>query len=500
MKFSAASFLTALAMVLGSAAANSCVCLTGGCDQTGCGPGAICPFGGCIQDGLESPNCALGWCSQVDAVNPVCGAGFCDQVGTQNPVCGAGFCCQKDATNPVSCWNCLNGEFCMADSNQAWMGIMEQYVPEQYQNAGNWQDYASNWQDGAWANGDWISNIPEQFQNVGNWQQYLPGGDSNMDIGAQAMLADSNWEQYVNADWNDYIPDNVQDWQSYVNTDWANQDWTEYDGDWSQWTTYDSNAEKFTRFSTLEYSVLSNSDNWESFTEDNFGYDDCLCIVGGCDQAACGPGAQCIGGRCTQSGLMSPSCLGGSCYQVAATEPSCLGGNCVQDLPGPNSCPAGNCYIYNQTSDPGESLLDWYEKVGVNEAGMSAVDRPLQCDCWGGRCDQRGCPAYATCLGGGCNQKGLENPSCIAGNCCQDDAIDPLCFGGGCYCAPFNMFDSNMELTADTEAEPVDSEPAGTAVESAGEEIDSEAASESSGSFIAVGTGAGLLLGAAALL
>merc|ERR1711933_338075 len=111
--------LLALIASFHSVQAIDCVCLGWGCDQRNCGPTAVCPLGGCNQDGLENPICALGHCSQKDAIKPFCGGGWCDQSQSTNPTCGGGYCCQEEAEGAECFINCVNA--CNdPDSNYEW--------------------------------------------------------------------------------------------------------------------------------------------------------------------------------------------------------------------------------------------------------------------------------------------------------------------------------------------------------------------------------------------
>merc|ERR1711933_508068 len=188
-------------------------------------------------------------------------------------------------------------------------------------------------------------------------------------------------------------------------------------------TEWDDNAAKNTRFSDPNYRIFSDPSNWQTFKETNFELDPCLCAVGGCDQTSCRGNAQCIGGRCDQSGIVRPSCPGGNCNQVGAINPKCVGGYCVQDVVTESSCVGGGCVSAEMDS---------------NYAWQEQEDRPIHCDCFSGKCDQRGCLAWATCMGGGCNQQGLEGPTCLGGRCCQDGSTMATCLGGFCGCDDFS--------------------------------------------------------------
>ena len=123
MDFFPTSFLIALTISFGSVTANSCVCLTGGCDQRSCNKGALCPLGRCNQDGLDSPHCALGRCSQNNTTRAFYVVIICSQrahlrISTLDSLClthlsfvsllfylcsgGVGFCEQKNATRSPS--------------------------------------------------------------------------------------------------------------------------------------------------------------------------------------------------------------------------------------------------------------------------------------------------------------------------------------------------------------------------------------------------------------
>jgi len=284
MKISTTYFLSAILLSFGSAEAAECVCFAYGCDQRGCGAGAICPFGGCNQDGLESPICSVGHCSQIETSSPICGGGFCDQTGSTNAVCGGGHCCQDQAEGGVCSFNCIcrNSD---PDSNYDWQGqssgYIQQWVPE------NYQDYSLQYID---------SNIESAPDSNNDWEENV----------------DTNWQDHVDTNWQDHVDTN---WQDHANNKWQNGDYSYYE--------WDSNAEKATRFSSPSYEALSNSDNWAEFKETNFDLDMCLCVVGGCDQTSCGSNAVCPGSLCDQAGLVSPSCDGGGCNQNGASDPTC---------------------------------------------------------------------------------------------------------------------------------------------------------------------------------
>jgi hypothetical protein len=301
--------------------------------------------------------------------------------------------------------------------------------------------------------------------------------DSNM---ADSNMADSNFG-FMDSNWEENVP---EEWRAQV-SDYAGKNWEDWQKEYSDYE-WDGNFEKATRFSSPNYEILSNPDNWESFKEENFGIDTCLCIVGGCDQTSCGRFAECTGGRCNQANLIAPSCTGGGCGQSGASNPTCVSGQCYQDVITDVSCIAGNCVLSSGSDSNWEEWTEFMDQVN---------NRGLKCDCWSGRCDQRDCPAWVTCLSGGCDQRGLESPTCLGGHCCQDGATMPSCLGGNCNCDGFD--DSNVETAS--------AGPPEDAAEVAPEaEVDGEVEAEvdaAESSAAVVGTGiASLLVGAAALL